>query len=466
MERFKNTVKQTRSFLETDLWQIGKKDLRPATFFLVRVLRIISLTASGFPKHLCGLRASALTFYTVLSIVPLLAMAFGVAKGFGFENMLERQLYQNLPGQEEVLNRIMEMARTLLEQTRGGAIAGIGMAMLIWTAVKVLNHIETSLNEIWDVKEARPFQRKLSDYLAIMFTSPILAIVSSGLTVFISIKVAAITQDVALLGVISPLIHTLLKLLSYALIWALFTLTYLIMPNTGVNMVSALIGGIIAGSIYRLAQWIYIDFQIGVAGYNAIYGSFAALPLFLVWVQVSWLIMLLGAEISSAHQNMDDYPMAPSAPEPSFSLKKLASLGVIHLLASNFFQGRPPLTAREIADETGIHLRLVRLLLDEFVAAGILSRTMDQKNGDPAFQPARDVRDFTIKNIIDTLEHFGADDPLMEKSDTIKALSKALKRFEDASASLVDNQRLADIKVLGKLSQGTALAGLPNAAFM
>ncbi len=445
MKRIKDPLKRTVAFIRTDLWQVREKDSTTLQFALVRILRIISLVVQGFPKHMGGLRASALTFYTVLSIVPLLAMAFGVAKGFGFEKVLERQLYANLPGQEEVLDLITEMARTLLEQTRGGAIAGIGMAILIWTAIKVLNHIENSMNDIWEVKDARPFQRKLSDYLAIMFISPILVIVSSSLTVFISMQVATITEEVALLGIISPVIYTLLKLLSYALIWALFTLTYLIMPNTGVNFSSALIGGIIAGSTYRLAQWAYIHFQIGVAGYNAIYGSFAALPLFLIWVQASWLIMLLGAEISSAHQHVDTYGLPPSAPAPSFSLKKLVSLRTIHLLTRNFSEGRPPMTAEEIADKMGVHLRMVQPILQQFVDANILSKTQTHKNNEPAYQPARDIRDFTIKYIVDTLEHHGTDTLPVEKSEEMEELSAALKRFEEAIADLPDNRRLREI---------------------
>ncbi len=445
MKRIKENIDRTVAFLRADLWRVRRRDLSSHRFLLVRALRIISLVIQGFAKNRGMLRASALTFYTVLSIVPVLAMAFGVAKGFGFEKVLERQLYLNLPGQDEVLNRITEMARTLLEQTRGGAIAGIGMAILIWTAIKVLNHIENSMNEIWEVKEARPFQRKLSDYLAIMFISPVLVIVSSSLTVFISTQVTTITEEVALLGIISPLIYTLIKLLSYCLVWALFTLTYLILPNTRVSIFSALIGGIIGGSIYLLAQWIYITFQIGVASYNAIYGSFAALPLFLIWVQVSWLIMMLGAQISAAHQHVDTYGLAPSAPAISFSLKKLISLRIVHLLSHNFAEGHPPMTAEEIAHRLGLHLRIIQPFLDEFVQVNILSQTHTRRNIDPAYQPARDIRHFTIKYIIDTLEHHGTDTLPVGESEELNKLSAALERLEAAIADLPDNRRLVEI---------------------
>lgn len=445
MNRIKRTAKRWLDFTRSDVWRIQPEAVSPTRFALIRLLRIVLLVVRGLREHQSQLRASALTFYTLLSIVPLLALAFGIAKGFGFEKVLERQLYLNLPGQEEVLDRVTQLARTLLEQTRGGAIAGIGLVILLWTVIKGLNHIENAMNEIWEVKEARPFQRKLSDYLAIMFVSPILIIVSSSLTVYLTTQMANIARETALAELLSPVIFTLVKLLPLCLIWAVFTLTYIIMPNTGVNVVSALVGGIVAGASYHLAQWGYIRFQIGVASYNAIYGSFAALPLFLAWVQASWLIMMLGAQISAAHQHVDAYGLAPAGPGISFSLKKLISLRIVHLLSRHFVEGRPPMTAEEIADRLGLPLRLIQPLAEEFVDARVLSRTHDGKNAAPAYQPARDIRDFTIKFIVDTLEHHGTDDLPVETSEETEALAGALNRFEDAVADLPDNRRLVEI---------------------
>jgi membrane protein len=290
------------AFIRIDIWRIRLDDLPFGKSFLIKQLRIIILAFRGYNEDRCLLRASSLTFYTLLSIVPVAAMFFGVAKGFGFERRLEDQLFERFPGQEEVLSQVIHFSNSLLEQTRGGLIAGIGLLVLFWSVLKVLGHIEMAFNDIWEIKKQRSWGRKFSDYLSIMLISPILVLMSGSATVFITTQVAQITQKVELLGVVSPLISFFLKFTPYVLIWALFTILYIIMPNTKVHFKAGLLGGVVAGTLYQIAQGAYISFQIGAAKYNAIYGSFAALPLFLMWVQISWWIVLFGAELSFASQ--------------------------------------------------------------------------------------------------------------------------------------------------------------------
>ena len=298
------------SFIRGDIWRMRLDDLPFGKSFLIRQLRIIILAIRGYDEDRCLLRASSLTFYTLLSIVPVAAMFFGVAKGFGFERRLQEELFNRFPGQEEVLNQVISFSNSLLEQTRGGLIAGIGMLVLFWSVLKVLGHIEMALNDIWGLKESRSWGRKFSDYLSSMLIRPNLVLMSGSATVFITTQVTQITQKVELLGVISPLISFLLKFSPYVLIWALFTILYIIMPNTKVNFKAGLLGGVVAGTFYQIAQGAYISFQIGAAKYNAIYGSFAALPLFLMWLQISWWIVLFGAELSFANQNVDTYELS------------------------------------------------------------------------------------------------------------------------------------------------------------
>jgi membrane protein len=323
-------------FIRTGIWRVRAKDLSRTKYFLVKQLRILILTARGFRKDKCNLSASALTFYSVLSIVPVVAMAFGIAKGFGFQNILEKQLLEKFQGQEEVMNRVVSFARSLLENTKGGIIAGIGIIFLLWTVIKVFSQIERSFNDIWEVDTSRTLGRKFSDYLSIMLISPILFILSSSVTVFITTQITAITQKIALIGMFSPVIFLMLKLIPYGLIWILFIFMYILMPNTKVNFASGLIAGVIAGTIYQIAQWGYITFQVGVAKYNAIYGSFAALPLFLIWIQLSWLVVLFGAEISFAYQYVDTYEFDPDSRRISTAFRKLLSLRFHGLSYPNF----------------------------------------------------------------------------------------------------------------------------------
>ena len=433
------------NFIKTDVWRIRLKNVHPTKSFFIKLLRIVLLAFRGFDEDKCQLRASALTYYSLLSIVPVVAMAFGVAKGFGFEKLLEKQLMDKFPGQQEVFGQVIGFANTLLENTKGGVVAGIGVAILFWTVIKVLGNIEKSFNDIWGIKQARAISRKFSDYLSIMLICPILVIVSSGVTVFVSTQILLITEKISLLGVLSPLIFLIIKILPYCVIWLLFSFIYIFMPNTKVNFSSGIVAGIIAGTIYQLVQWAYINFQIGATKYNAIYGSFAALPLFLVWLQLSWLIVLLGAEISFAHQNVDTYEFEPDCLLTSHSFRRLIALRITQLLVKNFAKGEKSLTATQISHVLEIPVRLARDVLFELSESGVIIETKTKDYKVLGFQPARDIDMLTIKYVIDAMEHRGTEDvPVLEDTE-LKELSESLKTFSTIIEKSPKNKLLKDI---------------------
>ena len=433
------------NFIKTDIWRVRKNDLSRIKYFFIKQLRILFLAIRGFGEDQCPLRASALTFYSILSIVPLVAMAFGIAKGFGFQNLLEKQLLEKFPGQEEVMIRIFDFARSLLENTKEGIIVGIGIAFLFWTVIKLLSNIEGSLNHIWEIKTPRTYGRKFSDFISILLISPLLVIMSSSATVFITTQLTLITEKVALIGVFTPVIFVILKLLPYGLVWILFIFTYILMPNTKVNFSSGAIAGVIAGTIYQIAQWAYITFQVGMARYNAIYGSFAALPLFLIWMQLSWLIVLFGAEISFAYQYVDTYEFEPDCRHISPAFKTLLTLNIAHLVISTFSKGGMPLTASNISYSLEIPIRLVQQILDELVEAGIFSNTDIKKNKESAYQPARDINTITIKSIIDALDQKGVDNIPVAQTEELKSLSEVLQSFSNEIKKSSANRLLKDI---------------------
>ena len=433
------------NFIKVDIWRIRLADLPFGKSFLIKQLRMIILAFRGYDENRCMLRASSLTFYTLLSIVPVAAMFFGVAKGFGFEKRLQEELFNRFPGQEEVLNQVIAFSNSLLAQTQGGIIAGIGLLVLFWSVLKVLGHIEMALNDIWGIKESRSWGRKFSDYLAIMLISPILVLMSGSVTVFIKTQVTQITQKVELLGVISPMIFFLLKFTPYVLIWALFTILYIIMPNTKVNFKAGLLGGVVGGTLYQIVQWAYISFQIGAAKYNAIYGSFAALPLFLMWLQISWWIVLFGAELSFANQNVDTYEYEPDCLKVSPGFKKLVALQVAHLLIKKFENGDRPLTDSQIAAQLEMPIRLVHNVLFDLVESGLVSEIKTQADKEFAYQPARDINNLTIQYVLQALDQKGTDDIPVAKSEDYQALSDALKKFSEAMESSSANKLLKDI---------------------
>jgi len=439
------SISKLISFIKTDIWRIRLKDIPKKKYMLIKPLQIILLAFRGFDEDKCQLRASALTYYSLLSIVPVFAMAFGIAKGFGFEKLLQVQVLDKLPGQEEVLKQVIDFAYTLLENTKGGVIAGIGIAILFWTVVKVLGNIEKSFNDIWGIKESRPIGRKLTDYLSVLLICPVLMIVASGVTVFISTQVTFIMEKISLLGKISPLIFFLLSFLPYTIIWVLFSFIYIFMPNTKVKLKSGILAGIIAGSLYQIVQWVYITFQVGAAKYNAIYGSFAAFPLFLVWMQISWLILLFGSEIAFAHQNVELYEFEQDCLGTSYSFRKLLSLRIANLIIKNFAKGEKPLTADAISHELEVPVRLLRDIVYDLEQSGIVSEVKLSSGNESAFQPARDPHDLTIKNVIDSLENKGVDNLPIVQSPELKNLSESLEKFNEACQKSQANKLLKDI---------------------
>ena len=445
MQMIKEYITKFITFIHTDIWRIRLEDLPFGRSFLIKQLRIIILAFRGYDEDRCLQRASSLTFYTLLSVVPVVAMFFGVAKGFGFEKRLERQLFERFPGQEEVVGQVIAFSNSLLEQTKGGLIAGAGLLVLFWSVLKVLGHIEMALNDIWEIKQQRSWGRKFSDYLSIMLIAPILILMSGSATVYVTARVTEITQRVEILGAISPLISLLLQYSPYVLIWALFTILYIIMPNTKVNFKAGLLGGVVAGTLYQIAQGFYISFQIGAARYNAIYGSFAALPLFLMWVQISWWIVLFGAELSFANQNVDTYEYEPDSLKVSPGFKKLLTLQIAHLLIKKFANGDKPLTDVQISDQLAMPIRLVHSILFDLVASDLVSEIRTKVDKEFAYQPARDINRMTIQYVLQALDHKGTEDIPVAKTDDYQALSEALEDFSEAMQGSPANKLLKDI---------------------
>lgn len=433
------------AFLKTGIWRVRRDDVDSLRWFGIRVLRVLLLTFRGFVENRCQLRASSLTFYSLLSVVPVMAMAFGVAKGFGFQRTLEREVGKLMSAHAEVASQIVTFANRLLENTRGGLVAGIGFTFLVWTVIKVLSNIEQSFNEIWGVKESRTWVRKVSDYLSLMFILPVLFIASSAATVIVAGQIQAIMAKISLLGFMSPVVHMLIRLLPLVVICFMFTLLYIVMPNTHVRVRAALIAGIAAGSAFQLFQYLYVTFQIGVAKYNAIYGSFAALPLFLFWLQASWMIVLSGAELSFATQNVDTYEFEPDAVQASSAFRKLLSLRIVNLLIEHFSQGEQPMDEETIANTLSIPVRLLRTLLFELAEAGLISPVRMASEKVHAFQPAFDPDQMSVASVLEALELHGVDSIPVLESPEMKQLRNAMEMMREDNRRSAANVLLKDI---------------------
>jgi membrane protein len=444
MEKKGAPLNRLATFFTTTLWQAERRDYSALKWLPIRLVRTMVLSVRGFARHQGALRASALTFFTLLSIVPVAAMAFGIAKGFGFEKRLQQELLEQFAAQQEVVQRIIGFAQNMLENTKGGMIAGIGVVVLIWSVIKVLSNIENSFNHIWNVR-SRPFIRKLSDYVTITLICPVLVIMSGSVTVFVTHQVTAMSGRFGMTEVAGTAITVGLKLLPYALIWILFTLVYIIMPNTRVRFDGALLAGFIAGSVYQIVQGAYIYFQFLVAKYNAIYGSFAALPMFLLWLQISWIIVLVGAEISHAYQNADHMDGSDGGRKMSMSRTRLLALAICRHVVHLFQKGRPAQTTDQIADSLALAPALVDRLSDLLVQGNILVRIEDPSNGDQALQPARDIGSLSFNDVVAALDDVGQDSGPLPRLPEMEALSATLTEFRSVSEGADANRLIKDL---------------------
>jgi membrane protein len=438
----KNIIRQTKQFFEKDIWKISTKDKHPVFNFFVKQGRILFIAVKGFNKDKIQLRASALSFYTMISIVPILAMVFGIAQGFGLKEHLSTLLKERLQGQEQVLQVLLDFVDRYLGRINSGFIAGIGLIILFWSVMKVLGDIESSFNNIWQVKKSRMITRQFTDYISLLVIAPIFLIIASSFNVS---QLESVSNSIAFLHYLDTVLKVLVTILSYTLIWFVFTLIYIIVPNTKVKFVPALIAGIVAGTMFQLLQWGYVNFQSLLSGYGAVYGTFAALPLFMIWLELSWLIVLLGAEISFAYQNAEHYEQEAEETDVSQKQRKTLVLLVAHKIVKNFSEGLAPLNAADIATHLGIPVRIVRELIYDLLNARIIIETLTPEVREVAYQPALDPAKITISYVIDTLDKHGQDVVIDNDNADMSKLNKVVESFYEDIRNSPNNTTLKEL---------------------
>jgi membrane protein len=438
-------LKKLRDFFLKEIWLQPVKAYSPTKQFIIKQTRIFVLAFKGFSEDKVQMRASALTYYSLLSIVPIVAMAFGIAKGFGFDAWLQKKLYTSFSGQEKVMEWILTFVNRYLSGINGGLIAGVGVVLLIWSVMKLLGNIESSVNDIWQIKKARVISRKFSDYVSLIVIAPILLFVSSSVTVFLSDQIKNSSQMFPLVGYIGPLLSLIVAIIPYILIWLVFTSLYIIMPNTKVQFKSALTAGIIAGTIFQILQLGYIHFQSFVTSYGAVYGSFAALPLFLIWMQTSWLIVLFGAEVAFANQNVEHYAAESESLLISIHLKRTVTLMIMKEIVMRFKEGLPAATAEELANKLGFPVRLVRDIIYELLETRMISETITKNIKENAYQPAMDIHKLNLGYILELLDKRGNANLSGEVSKELINMTKVVEGFLDEIKQSKNNKLLHEL---------------------
>ncbi len=434
-------IREISNFFKERLWQADLNDLSPLRRRLYHHLRIVYVAVKAFIDNHCLLLASALTYTTLLSLVPLLALMFSILKGLGVQNRLEPILLEKLSaGSEQVISQIVRY----IDRTNVKTLGALGLVGLIVTAISVIGNIERALNKIWGVEKTRSLGRKFSDYLSILLTCPILIVAALGLTG--SIQSATLVR--AIPGA-THLVLLLAHLSSYLLLWTALTFVYGYLPNTRVALRSAIFGGIIAGTLWQFAQWAYVHSQIVAVKYNAIYGAFAQLPIFLVWLYLGWIIVLFGAAISFSHQNIKSYRKEPDSAEIHYSFKEELGLKLLMLIGRRFYAaGAGPCTAEELSANLNIPLRTARELLNQHCQAGILLPALSGPN--EVYLLATAPENLPIDHVIEAMRNNGQAAIPTNKIDGEETLLKTLEKLRESRRAALSRLTLRDLLAQGR----------------
>jgi len=440
MPGFSEKLEKIKSFLRRDVWEFEVGELSRVRAFLLRQVQVAVLVGRDFYADRCMLRASALTYTTLLSIIPLLALMFSLLKGLGVQNTLEPIILEKIAiGSEQIVTEIIRY----INNTNVGRLGAIGLVALVVTVLTLLSNIEATFNHIWGVGETRSLFRRFADYSSVLIFGPIFLLAAISMTT--TLESQAFVKKLLEMAYVGQGIFLLFKVLPFVAMWAAFTFLYIFMPNIRVGFRSALIGGIFGGTLWQLAQWAYLYFQVGVARYNAIYGTMAALPIFMVWIYVSWMIVLLGLEVTYACQNLRHIRREIRGESVNFASRELVALTVLLAVAEAFHRGTRPWRLEEISEELELPPRLTRSVIDELVRLRFLSEVRVGAENEFAYQPARALEKTTVHAVVQSLKEDGVSVARKRKSLEWRVTAELEARIEEAGRSVLGELTLYDL---------------------
>jgi membrane protein len=446
--------KQPESFatLASNIWNPewlrarvrASRDLPRWRRFLISQLEVLVLTMRCFFKEEVTLRAAALTYNTLLSIVPLLAVGFALFKAFGGLNSLEGPLRQFIVENIAVgkADEIRKWLDQFISNINAGAIAGIGVLFLFYSAIGLLTTIEQSFNEIWSVRKGRPLFMRFAIYWCLVTLTPILL----GFSISLSAKFQSSAFTATVLSWLPfGLGHLLLMLSSILAVCLAFALVYLIVPSAPIKLRSALVSGLIAGLAWSASKYIFIKLTAGTLKYSAVYGALGVLPLLMLWMYVSWIIVLFGATYAYAFQQVSVDLVEPSPGRTSPAFRELLASRLLVEIAAVFYEGGQPLTAQELAAKVGAPLPLVQHLTQDLVDKRVLASTSAPDEG--GFLPGQDLKELTLSRAVRALRDDGETIPLPPDDASLSAVTGLLVEAERASAAVLDREDLHELVV-------------------
>lgn len=423
-------ARKLNDFLKRDLWIIDLSSVDGFKSFLIQIIRLTYTIIRQFSERELTLRAMSLVYTSLLSLVPLLAFSFSVLKAFGVYNQLEPILLKFLaplgPKSVEVTNQILEFVGNM----RVGVLGFLGLIVLIYTVISLINKIENSLNYIWGIQKGRSLARRFSDYISILLIGPVFIFAAIGITA--SVMSNSVVQRLVSIEPFGFLLLAFSKLLPYVLIWAFFTFIYILIPNTRVKIYSAMLGGLIAAIAWQTAGWIFASFVASSTKYAAIYSSFAVLIIFLIWLYLNWLILLIGAEISYCHQNLKLLSLRKKAFQFGTRSKEKLSLLVMFLISYNYYHNKERWTLDSFVDYLGLPVEPIQNVLNKLKDNRLI---LEIENDSFGFVPAKDIETVKLYEVLDSVrvkdeqvEFFDRESRYMPEIDRV--LEKLDKSYE------------------------------------
>lgn len=377
----------------------------PRNTMFVRIVKTANLSVRSFLDRGLQMKSAALTYSSVLALVPAIALLLAIGRGFGFQDIISQSLYEYFPAQHKALETAMGFVDSYLKEASNGIFVGIGIIVLLWTLVSLLSTIEEAFNNIWDIKKDRTLYQKVTDYIAICLLVPVLMVCSSGVSIFMS----TLVQNNLALRIFTPLINVALEAAPLVLAWLAFTLSFFLIPNTKVQFKYAAIAGGICAIGFQILQLLFVNGQIYVSKYNAIYGSFAFLPLLLIWLQLSWLILLFGCVLTYSLQNIFAFNFLGDVTTISSDYRRKVLLVVTAAIYQRFQKHQKPLTRTELSTKYDIPIRMVGDLTYALHKMGLVyfvALTNDEQGYTPAIGP----EELTVGQLYRSIDSLGDSD--------------------------------------------------------
>ncbi|MEI7675635.1 MAG: YihY/virulence factor BrkB family protein [Bacteroidales bacterium] len=442
-KNFKFDTQKLIQFVKVDIWRITENEVSRQMNSFYNLLKTLILSTRRFQEDKLQTKASALTYSTLLAIVPILALLFAIAGGLGFQSLIENQLFDYFPGQKLVLQKGLTFASSYLAQTKGGLFVGVGLLMLFWAIMSLIGNIEEVFNSIWQIKKPRTYYRKFTDYFSLFLILPVLMIASSGLSIFVTTSISSLDFQ----QIIGPLLNTMLQLSPYFITWLIFIFLYIFLPNTKVRFKHAIIPSLITSVIFQLFQYLYINGQIWVSTYNAIYGSFAALPLLLLWLQVSWLIVLFGAMLTYSSQNIQNYNFERDTKNITRRYKDFVILSIASIVIKRFENGEKPFSADEVSLKYRIPIRLTKEVLYLLTEVDILNESLSEDDDVRIYQPSVDINKITVGFVLNRIDQMGSEDFKIDTKNLFSDQWNSLILSRDEMVGTANQTLVKDLKI-------------------